>query len=59
MTEFVASILVYVGRHVAIQGFQGGLKSFVTQSQFIVLLPEVGLENFSCRQELKEGGVTT
>ena len=57
MTQFVPRVLVYIGRHVLIQDRQRGLKGLVPQGQLVVLLPQVGFNDFNCRQESQEGHV--
>ncbi len=55
--EFVPGVLVDVRRHITVQHLQGQLKGFVARGQLRVLLPEIGFQNFGCRQKSQNGDI--
>src|SRR6266436_6820131 len=57
MAEFIPGIEVYIGCLVAVEHIQGKLVGLVAQCQFVILLPQVTLQNFDSRQEFKDGNV--
>src|SRR5262249_35241900 len=57
VTEFVPGVLVHISRHVFVEDFQRRLKGLITQGQFIVLLPQISLENLGRRQEPQQSRV--
>src|SRR6266446_1903528 len=57
MAEFIPGIEVYIGCLVAVEHIQGKLVGLVAQRQFVILLPQVTLQNFNSRQEPKDGNV--
>src|SRR5258708_10231109 len=58
MAEFIPGVEVYIGCLVAIEHIQSELVGFVAQCQFVILLPQVTLQNFDRRQEFKDGNVS-
>src|SRR5882724_6402159 len=59
MAELVPRVLVHIRRHVFIESKQSLLKGRVAEGQFVVLLPEVGFEDFGRRQKAKDSHVAT
>src|SRR6266404_4032311 len=57
MAEFIPGVEVNVGCLVTVEHIQGELIGLVAQCQFVVLLPQVTLQNFDRRQEFKDGDV--
>src|SRR5882724_5634087 len=57
MAEFIPSVEVDVGCLVTVEHVQGKLVGLVAQCQFVILLPQVTLQNFGSRQEFKDGSV--
>ena len=60
MTEFVIRIVSDVLGHVAIEVFKRrdiGRISSLNPTEFVVLLPQVTLDKFDCRQELEDRNV--
>src|SRR5713226_7835973 len=58
MAEFIPGVEVDVGCFVTIEHIQGKLVGLVAQCQFVILLPQVTLQNFGRRQESKDGNVS-
>src|SRR5207248_3296751 len=58
MAEFIPRIEVDVGCLVTIEHIQSKLIGFVAQCQFVILLPQVTLQNFGSREEFKDGNVS-
>src|SRR5258708_2849866 len=57
MAEFIPGVEVDIGCLVTIEHIQGKLVGLVAQRQFVILLPQVTLQNFGSRQELEDGDV--
>src|SRR5882757_7730928 len=57
MAEFIPSVEVDVGCLVTVEHIQSKLVGLVAQRQFVILLPQVTLQNFGSRQEFEDGNV--
>ena len=51
VAEFVPSVLVHIRGHVAVGHLQHLLKGLIAQREFVVLLPQVGFEDFRCSKK--------
>src|SRR6266404_5332352 len=58
MAEFVPGVLVDIRGHVAVEHPQRLLKGLITQRKFVVLLPQVGFEDFHRRKKPQDSGVS-